>query len=138
MHPFERGRGLAQAVGEREDYVDIHAWCFAPASFELILFELAMLGETDLWVERTTPAQGCEFFCWLRRGARARMAAMSDAEKADDRLTLLKRSILEMRAQADWLLAGDPALARLTQIPAQNLTDMTFKPATLEGSAEQP
>ena len=53
-------------------YVDTHAWQFTPASFELLLLELARLGETDWLVERITPATGCEFYAWLRRGGRRR------------------------------------------------------------------
>ena len=112
LHSLETARGLSRQVRDSEDYVDLHAWCFVPASFELILLELAMLGETDLRVERTTPAQGCEFLCWLRRGGKAVVAAMSEAEKADIRLALLKRIMLETRAQVDWLLAGEPGLAK--------------------------
>ena len=128
LHSLDMARGLSQQVQDSEDYVDVHAWCFVPASFELILFELAMLGETDLRVERTTPAEGCEFLCWLRRGGKAVVAAMSEAEKADVRLALLKRTMLETRAQVDWLLAGEPDLANVSQPAALSETDLAFRP----------
>ncbi|MBV8739531.1 MAG: glycosyltransferase, partial [Alphaproteobacteria bacterium] len=128
LHSLDMARGLSQQVQDSEDYVDVHAWCFVPASFELILFELAMLGETDLRVERTTPAQGCEFLCWLRRGGKAVVAAMSEAEKADVRLALLKRIMLETRAQVDWLLAGEPDLANLSRPAALSETGPALSP----------
>ena len=129
VNSLETAQGLAHSVHDSEDYVDLHAWCFVPASFELILLELAMLGKTDLRVERITPADGCEFLCWLRRGGKAVVATLSEAEKADARLALLKRIMLEERAQVEWLLAGEPGLTiALPALPAQ-LTDMAFRPA---------
>ena len=89
-----------------------------------------MLGETDLRVERTTPAQGCEFLCWLRRGGKTVVSAMSEAEKADMRLALLKRIMLETRTQADWLLAGEPGLAKVSQPAPLSETDLMRPVAT--------
>src|SRR5262249_22162011 len=60
--------------GPESPYVDSHAWQFTPASFELILLELARIGETDWQVDRITPAIGCEFHAWLCRGGRAAAA----------------------------------------------------------------
>ena len=125
---LETAREFSQIVRNSEDYVDLHAWCFVPASFELILFELAILGETDLRVERITPAEGCEFLCWLVRGGKAVVATLSEAAKADARLALLKRIVLETRAQADWLLAGEPGLATLPPALPSQLTDTAFSP----------
>lgn len=92
------------------DYTNVHAWRFVPSSFELLLLELARLGKTDWRVERITPAEGCEFFAWLRRGGAARAHMLSPEELADRRLTLLKRTLLETQSQIGWLLAGEPAL----------------------------
>ncbi len=76
-----------------------------------MLLELARLGETDWHIDRTTEAVGCEFFSWMRRGGKAAATALSDAELAGKRMTLLKRALLETRAQIDWLLASEPELA---------------------------
>jgi hypothetical protein len=82
---------------------------FSPASFQLLLLELARLGRTDWQIERVTEAMGCEFFAWLRRGGMAAAALPAEAFAAR-RMTLLKRTMLEARAQIDWLLAGEPEL----------------------------
>jgi hypothetical protein len=82
-----------------------------PASFELILLELARLGEADWRVERASPATGCEFYVWLRRGGMAVATALTAAEVDACRLVLLKRSFLETREQVDLLLAHKPAQA---------------------------
>ena len=110
LHPIEHARDLFASFGATSDYVDLHAWRFSPASFELLLLELARLGETDWRVERTTEAAGCEFFAWLRRDGNAMAAALSEEAFAARRLALLKRTLLETRAQIDWLLAGEPEL----------------------------
>jgi hypothetical protein len=84
----------------------------SPQSFELLLLELAQLGQTDWRVERIMPTECCEFFAWLRRGA----AALSVEEVAARRMMLLKRTLLA-QAQIDWLLGGDPEL--VVKHPAQ-------------------
>jgi len=91
-------------------YVDMHAWQFTPASFELIMLELARLGEGDWEIERVTPPSGCEFHAWLCRGGKAAAAALSVRELNVQRLALLKRMLLETRDQVNFLLAGEPAL----------------------------
>ena len=107
MHPLEQAFDIFKTSSG--DYVDTHAWRFSPASFQLLLLELARLGQTDWQVEHVTEADGCEFFAWLRRGGIA-MAAGAAAAFAERRMTLLKRTMLEARAQIDWLLAGEPEL----------------------------
>jgi SAM-dependent methyltransferase len=105
FHTIEEARKLFDSIEKREGYVDFHAWRFTPASFELLLLELARLGETNWRVDRITPANGCEFFVWLRRGGAARAASFSDSDLAEQRLALLKRTLVETKDQIDWLLA---------------------------------
>jgi predicted SAM-dependent methyltransferase len=111
FHPIEEARKLFDSLETREDYVDLHAWRFTPASFELLLLELARLDETSLRVDRITPANGCEFFAWLRRGGGVAAASLTEIEIAAQRLALLKRTLLETQEQIDWLLAGECSLA---------------------------
>jgi hypothetical protein len=110
VHTIQDARNLFASVETSEDYVDLHAWRFTPASFELILLELARLGEADWRVERITPANGCEFFVWLRRGGKTAAASLTEAELAVHRLRLLKRTLVETREQIDWFLAGDASV----------------------------
>ena len=70
VHGLEDARNVFRTFENSSNYVDLHAWRFVPASFELLFLELARLGETDLRVERITPAADCEFFAWLRRGGK--------------------------------------------------------------------
>jgi SAM-dependent methyltransferase len=95
-------------------YVDMHAWQFTPASFQLIILELARLRLTDWWVERIDPPTGCEFHAWLRRGGQEAAAALTEPELNMQRLTLLKRTLLEAKEQIDFLLSAEtPTRAEL-------------------------
>jgi hypothetical protein len=105
-HQLESAHDLFNAA-DGAAYTNVHAWRFVPSSFELLLLELARLGETDWRVERITPAEGCEFLAWLRRGGVARAATLSREELAHRRMTLLKRTLLETQSQIGWLLAGE-------------------------------
>nr|WP_294550301.1 methyltransferase domain-containing protein [uncultured Rhodopila sp.] len=108
MHSIEQALDI---FGARDrEYIDAHAWRLSPASFQLLLLELARLGQSDWQVERVTEAVGCEFFAWLRRGGMAAAASQPAEAFAARRMTLLKRTMLETRAQIDWLLAGEPEL----------------------------
>jgi hypothetical protein len=109
---LESARARFAAFADSSDYQDLHAWRFVPPSFELLLLELARLGETDWRVDRITEAIGCEFFVWLKRGGEAQMAALSADELAARRMTLLRKTLLETQAQIDWLIADQPALER--------------------------
>jgi SAM-dependent methyltransferase len=111
VYPVEQAGELFASSDARTEYLDLHAWRFTPASFELLLLELARLGATDWRVERVTETAGCEFYAWLRRGGKKAAAALSGKAIAERRMALLKRTLIETRAQIDWLLAGEPDLA---------------------------
>lgn len=76
--------GLAQA-----EYLDVHRWKFTPASFELLMHDLAALGHHSLGVVDSSTARGHEFFVTLGRDAPPRDV---------DRLELLKRVEVELAA----------------------------------------
>ena len=130
IHSLEMAHQSYRLFDESPVYQDLHAWHFVPPSFELLLLELARLGETDWRIERITPTAGWEFFVWLRRGAREQAAAMTAEELDNRRVTLLKRILLENQAQIDLLLAGasDP-----TTEQARRATEGSF--AVLETQA---
>jgi hypothetical protein len=105
----EAGEAFSTTSEDPESlYLDKHARQFTPASFEILLLELARLGEIDWQVERITPPTGCEFYAWLRRGGKAAAAALTAAEVDARRLALLKQTLLQTREQIDLLLAAEP------------------------------
>jgi len=105
LHSLEEARVTFDATTDdpSSPYRDSHAWQFTPSSFELVLLELAALRETDWLVNRITPATGCEFYVWLKRGGIAAAAALSPSNLAARRLALLKSAVLEMGEQAQLL-----------------------------------
>ena len=94
-------------------YVDSHGWAMTPASFELLILEINALGLTDWHVEWLLPCWGMEFYVRLSRG---RLQFATHAEREDRRMELLKRIILELREQSDWMIGEPPA----AEIPAKN------------------
>ncbi|MBM4362591.1 MAG: methyltransferase domain-containing protein [Deltaproteobacteria bacterium] len=95
-------------------YVDHHASCFTPASFELLLFELGQLGLVRFRVLEVGPSVGCEFTVTLARGAEA---LLPDAEQTARRESFLRRMLVETRESLDAVL-GAPALPRSTPPPS--------------------
>jgi SAM-dependent methyltransferase len=63
-------KSQADAAGNSdfEAYVDCHAWCFTPASFQLLLLELGVFGLVSFRIAKLFPTDGCEFIVSLRKG----------------------------------------------------------------------
>ncbi len=66
--------------------LDVHAWCFTPASFRLLIHDLNLLGLTTLRPVQFFPTEGHEFFVALRKTTEA---------GHEDRLALLKDVLAE-------------------------------------------
>lgn len=86
----------ASLPNEPSEYVDAHAWCFTPSSFELLFLELGALGLVDFWIERTFQTAGCEFFVILRKGR----LSLSKQQIQDKRQALLCNMIDEVAKQS--------------------------------------
>src|SRR5271166_198492 len=69
---------LTHGEDDASPYTDAHAWMFTPASFQLLMLELARLKITDWRVDRISSAVGCEFYAWLSRGGAEAAAALSE------------------------------------------------------------
>jgi SAM-dependent methyltransferase len=101
MRPRLRGglapaKAAADAAGQLDTdaYVDCHAWCFTPSSFELLMLELSALGLIGFRIAKLFPTDGCEFIVSLRRG---RDVAVAEVETR--RLELLKAMVDELGDQ---------------------------------------
>lgn len=94
-------RFLAAREDAAAPYEDCHAWIFTPASFELIILELAALGVIDWRVERIAPQPGVEFIVHLHRGRRL----FPKVEAFDaHRLDLFGEIMTDLRQQAEAFL----------------------------------
>jgi SAM-dependent methyltransferase len=87
-------------------YVDCHAWHFTPASFELLILELGAVGMADWHISWMSPRPTVEFMTRLERGTQA---FASPKERDLRRLELMKRILLDLREQTDWLVDDKPA-----------------------------
>ncbi len=66
-HSLEEARGAIGEVMQHQAYLDVHAWCFTPHSFRLILRDLFDLGFVPFRELAFFPTEGCEFFVTLGR-----------------------------------------------------------------------
>ncbi|MCJ2022357.1 class I SAM-dependent methyltransferase [Methylobacterium sp. E-065] len=85
------------------DYTDAHAWVFVPASFQLMILELAAAGYIDLCVEEAAEAEATEFYAWLRKGRET--LPQSDLQAM--RKQLMDRVIIELAEQSRQII-GSP------------------------------
>ncbi len=117
-HSIEDAYSLSLLADMRPEspYHDAHAWVFVPASFQLILLELARLGKTDWMIEEISPASGCEFHAWLKRGGIDAVAKLSTQEFNNKRLLLQRQILMETKEQIDFYLAGDVSIASVPAV----------------------
>jgi hypothetical protein len=64
---LEQAREGMNRVTAKKEYIDVHAWCFTPHSFRLIMHDLHSLGLIQLREVAFFPTQGHEFFITLGR-----------------------------------------------------------------------
>jgi len=96
-HPARRARAIFDAACRPDDpYRDAHAWQFTPASFELLILDLAQAGACDWHVAWLHPEPAVEFLGRLEPGP-ARFA--SDAELQAERMRLLREMARESITQ---------------------------------------
>ena len=122
--------------GGRSEYLDVHGWVFTPASFELLILELWLLGVIDWEVESCQTTEPHEFVVLLRRAAPARLGT---AELNERRHRLLQRVAHEVARTvgappAPVPLPGpqpDPALLQQLQNQQQLLQQIAQEMATL-------
>jgi predicted SAM-dependent methyltransferase len=109
VHSLPEAYRCFEAMTESADtpYRDMHAWRFTPASFRLLILELAWIGVSDWKVERSRPAEGCEFLIRLRRGGHEAARSLSPPVLAQRRLDLLKEILRDLGEQIDFLSRGD-------------------------------
>jgi predicted SAM-dependent methyltransferase len=90
VHTIDDARNGMQAVREHQVYIDVHAWCFVPHSFRLLINDLYDLGLIAFKEVSFYPTDGYEFYVTLsRQGAgmdktRLDMLSFIEAEVKDE------------------------------------------------------
>lgn len=70
VHSLKEARQGMNKVIDKKAYIDVHAWCFVPHSFRLLIHDLFSLGLIPVQEVDFFPTVGCEFYITLgRRGA---------------------------------------------------------------------
>lgn len=87
LHGLKDAAWGMQVVQEQKAYLDIHAWCFVPSSFRLLVQDLHALGLIGLQETAHEPTIGHEFFVALSRNPRGILP---------DRLEMVRRLEQEM------------------------------------------
>src|SRR3984957_2773570 len=100
IEPFRLPNTLEQArprlpANPDGPYVDTHRWRFTPASFQLLILELNLLGEIPWDIERIESADAVEFHAWLQQ----RDVQLTADAVATRRLSLLRETVLETKEQ---------------------------------------
>jgi len=62
-------QGMNSVLNEKA-YIDVHAWCFVPHSFRLIIHDLFCLGFIPFQEVDFFPTDGCEYYITLGRNGR--------------------------------------------------------------------
>ena len=98
VHRLHEAKSIFDNINVRVDgsYIDCHAWIFTPASFELLMLDLAALGLVDLTIDHISPALRSEFVVRLLP---SRGVTETPEGLAARRLALMKRELLDARLQ---------------------------------------
>ncbi|MCJ2063048.1 hypothetical protein MKK63_10040 [Methylobacterium sp. J-088] len=91
-----------RTVADLPYYADAHAWVFVPASFQLMVLELAAAGYLDLRVEEVAEAQTTEFYAWLRRARKP----LHGGDLQEVRKQLMDRVVVELAEQSRQVAAS--------------------------------
>ena len=97
IHNFREARAFLTAAMNTSDYMDCHAWCFTPASFRLIVFDLAAMAFVDLVESESHAVDGAsEFYFVLKKGV-----IQDDEETSRRRAALAEKSWSEQAVFRD-------------------------------------
>ena len=100
VHSVDKVRAeIARAMGKKV-YIDIHAWCFTPHSFRLIIHDLNSLGLVTFKEISFFPTAGNEFYVTLgRQGEGPGLSRMDMLKKIEEELeeTENKKYIEELK-----------------------------------------
>ena len=102
MDPFEAAARTVTLSNDQGDglYQDYHAWQFTPASFRLVMLEIAALGASDWRVTELQGPENFEFFGVMRRGG---VGGSDPVGLQDERQRLLLAHLAETQEQIGFI-----------------------------------
>lgn len=81
VHTLENAKHGIKSVLNEKKYIDVHAWCFVPHSFRLIIQDLFDLGLIPFQEVEFFPTEGCEFYLTLSRNGKGNDSSRLDLLK---------------------------------------------------------
>ena len=79
-------RGMTTVIDD-QSYIDVHAWCFVPHSFRLLMHDLFELGLISVREIEFYPTDGCEFYMTLgKHGKGISQSRLALLEAIDDEI----------------------------------------------------
>lgn len=87
VHSLINAKEGIDSVVEKKIYLDVHAWCFTPSSFRLIIHDLFSLNLISLKETCFFDTEGCEFYVTLGKNGKG---------LSESRLRMLERIELEL------------------------------------------
>lgn len=107
LHGLKEATWGIQVVQEQKAYLDIHAWCFVPSSFRLLVNDLNQLGFLKLKEASFAPTINHEFFSTLSQDgvgfsqARALLQSATIAELSKSNLILQENAVKQKSHEAN-------------------------------------
>jgi SAM-dependent methyltransferase len=118
VHTTDDARNGMQAVREQQAYIDVHAWCFVPHSFRLLIHDLYGLGLISFKEVSFQATDGYEFYITLsRQGAgidktRLEMLSCIEAEVRDENKQLTAQLLTYQQFLTQHAAQQRPSIAR--------------------------
>ncbi|MEY4393673.1 MAG: hypothetical protein RL595_922, partial [Planctomycetota bacterium] len=85
IHTSEEALKAMGAIAGEKLFMDLHAWCFVPSSFRLLMNDLYLLGYTQLREVAFYPTEGCEFTVLLGRSGQGPGVSRLELNQATQR-----------------------------------------------------
>jgi len=84
VHSLKDALAGMDSVINQQAYIDVHAWCFVPHSFRLLMHDLHELGMISVREIDFYPTEGCEFYITLgKQGQGAQKSRLEMLEAID-------------------------------------------------------
>ncbi|MEB3265972.1 MAG: hypothetical protein VKN13_05085 [Cyanobacteriota bacterium] len=101
VDPLSTWNEYSRMLGE-SDYQDCHRWCFVPASFELLLYDLRWMGLVNLRITSMRSAEtgilGSEFLVQLKKAKNFQDKAPPSSERIKKKRLALQFKVMQQLA----------------------------------------
>ena len=112
IHTAQEAKLAIRAIQNERKFLDLHAWCFVPSSFRLLMNDLYLLGYTKLREVAFYPTEGCEFTVLLGKSGQGPGVSRLELNQATQRECVepgwLKKALCRVGNKLKKLSRGSP------------------------------